>query len=326
MPQMHSPTEQIDSSQIPVGISACLLGEKVRYNGGHKKSDYCMDVLSELFKYRPFCPEVGIGMSTPRQAIRLVGDPESPRVKGSVDPELDVTDQLYAFGKRVAEKNSDLCGFIVTKKSPSCGMERVKVYSEKGFPNGSSVGLSTRAIMETNPTLPVEEDGRLLDPILRENFITRVYVLHQWKQLLAASPDYHALIQFHSQHKYLLMAHSYKGYKELGSYLATANKQPLDEVLQHYIKTLMHYLSLRATRKSHTNVMMHILGYMKKVLDSECKQELLDCIDTYRKGEVHLVVPMTMLKHYLKRHGNDYIKQQVYLDPYPHQLGLRNYI
>ncbi len=312
---------------IPVGISACLLGHKVRYDGGHKRSKYCLNVLNDCFEFKPFCPEVGIGLTTPREPIRLVGDAEWPRVVGTKDPSLDVTDKLYAYADDVSQNNTELCGYILMQGSPSCGMERVKVYHENGMPNVAGSGAYAAQLMRNNPSLPVEEEGRLNDAVLRENFITRVFVYYNWQQEVMADPTLHKVIQFHSRHKYQLMAHSYEGYKQVGKYLAEeAPALPLLEVLPSYILQLMTHLKQRANRKSHTNVLMHMMGYMKRDLDGETKQDLLDAIEQYRTEKVHLIVPLSLLKHYLKRFGSEYICSQAYLDPYPHELGLRNYI
>lgn len=314
-------------SLIPIGISACLLGQKVRYDGGHKRSKYCLNVLSDCFDFKPFCPEVSIGLSTPREPIRLVGSSESPRVLGTKDQSLDVTEPLKQYADRVSSQNSELCGYILMQGSPSCGMERVKVYHENGMPNVAGSGAYASQIMKNNPAMPVEEEGRLNDPILRENFITRVFVYHSWQQEVIKSPSLHKVLQFHSRHKYQLMAHSYDGYKKLGKYLATvASQEDLDCVLSQYILELMAFLKCRASRKTHTNVLMHIMGYLKKDIDAETKQDLLESIEQYRTNEVNLVVPLALLKHYLKRFGTEYIQSQAYLDPYPHELGLRNYI
>jgi uncharacterized protein YbgA (DUF1722 family)/uncharacterized protein YbbK (DUF523 family) len=316
-----------DHTLIPVGISACLLGHKVRYDGGHKRSKYCLNVLSECFEFRPFCPEVSIGLSTPREPIRLVGSAEAPRVVGTKDPSLDVTEPLQRYADEVGKAQPDLCGYILMQGSPSCGMERVKVYHENGMPNVAGSGAYAARLMKNNPALPVEEEGRLNDAILRENFITRVFVYHAWRQEVMQQPSLHEVIQFHSRHKYQLMAHSYEGYKALGKYLAEeASELPLTQVLETYILRLMTFLKNRASRKSHTNVLMHIMGYLKKEIDTDTKQDLLEAIEQYRTNKVHLVVPLALLKHYLKRHGSEYIRTQAYLDPYPHELGLRNYI
>lgn len=313
--------------KIPVGISACLTGEKVRYNGGHKQSRYCLDVLQDCFEFKLFCPEVAAGLGVPREPIRLVGlAGELPRALGTNDPDMDATDDLLSVGTRFAEQNTALRGFILMKGSPSCGMERVKVYHPNGMPNTADQGLFVRALRQVNPVLPLEEEARMNDAVLRENFIVRVFAYDDWKTSVESEPSYHAIIQFHSRQKYLLMAHHYEGYRELGRYLADAHDQPLAEVMQHYLLRFMHHLSCKANRKTHTNVLMHLLGYLKKEIDSDCKQELIDAIEQYRQGHVHLVVPLTLLKHYIKRYGSDYIRAQTYLNPHPHELGLRNYI
>ncbi|MFC6669168.1 YbgA family protein [Marinobacterium aestuariivivens] len=323
---MHESPILAEVDRIPVGISACLLGEKVRYNGGHKRSSYCLEVLADCFDFKPFCPELAVGLGVPREAIRLVGDPAAPRALGTQHPDLDVTDALAEKGRDLASRMPDLCGYILIKGSPSCGMERVKIYHENGIPNAAGRGIFAAALMAANPLLPVEEEGRLHDPVLRENFITRVFALNRWKTEVEADPGYHALLQYHSRSKYLLMAHSYEGYRQLGRYLAEAHSLPLQEAMDTYIAGFMAHMAQRASRKSHVNVLMHILGYLKKSIDSDCKQELLDVIERYRRAEVHLVVPLTLIKHYLKRYGSDYIQQQSYLDPHPYQLGLRNFI
>ncbi|WP_370978571.1 YbgA family protein [Agaribacterium sp. ZY112] len=321
-----------ESLAIPVGISACLIGEKVRFDGGHKQSRYCLNVLAECFKFVPFCPEVSIGLGIPREPIRLVkiqteqGESQV-RVQGTKDTSLDVTDELAAYADLVSKNQPELCGYVLMKSSPSCGMERVKVYDHNNVPEASGAGAFAQRYMELNPEVPVEEEGRLNDPLLRENFITRVFALHTWREQVLSNPSLHAVIQFHSCYKYQLMAHSYQAYKELGRYLATeAPKEDLELVLETYIHKLMTSLKKRANRKSHCNVLMHILGYLKHELDSKTKHDILEAIDQYRTSIVPLVVPITLLKHYLKRHGSEYIRSQAYLDPYPHELGLRNYI
>jgi uncharacterized protein YbgA (DUF1722 family)/uncharacterized protein YbbK (DUF523 family) len=323
---MNASSQTAEELRIPIGISACLMGEKVRYNGGHKRSAYCLDVLSDCFSFKPFCPELAVGLGVPREPIRLVGDAAAPRALGTRDPSLDVTAPLADQGRSVAAAWPDLCGYIVIKGSPSCGMERVKVYHANGMPNGAGRGLFIEALMRANPWLPVEEVGRLNDPVLRENFLTRVFALNRWKQEVEADPGYHALVQFHSYSKYLLMAHSYEGYRILGRHVAQAHALPLHDALQTYIRVFMEHMTHCATRNSHVNVLMHVFGCLKKVIDGPCKQEILACVEQYHRGEVHLIVPLTLLRHYLNRHGSDYIKQQSYLDPHPHKLGLRNYI
>lgn len=313
--------------KIPVGISSCLLGQEVRYNGGHKRSRYCLEVLAECFRLEPFCPEVHIGLGIPREPIRLVGEAgELPQARGTIDQQMDVTDKLEASVDAMLIQQPHLRGYILMKGSPSCGMERVKVYHPNGMPNGSDSGIFARTLMKKAPGLPVEEEARLNDAILRENFIARVFALDDWMRTVEKSPDYHTLLQFHSRQKYLLMAHHYAGYRELGRYLAESHDQPIAEVMAHYRLRFMEHLKHKATRKTHANVLLHLLGYLKKAVDGNDRQELAQLIDDYRQELVPLIVPMTLLKHHFSRLGNEYIDQQTYLNPYPYQLGLRNFI
>lgn len=309
---------------LKIGISACLLGQPVRFNGGHKESRLCSDVLARHFEFVPVCPEVGIGLGTPREAIRLVGDPANPRALGSVHREMDVSEALTGFGQRTAELLDDICGYILMQKSPSCGMERVKVYQDNGNPvPGGGRGLFAAALMQARPDLPVEEDGRLNDPVLRENFITRVFAYAEWQRLLRAGLSRHALYQFHARYKYQLMATNRAQYQALGRLLAE-NRAPLDEFAPRYFSQLMTALKHTASRGTHSNVLQHLSGYLKHALSRDDKQELQRLIDQYRQGIVPLVVPLTMLKHHLRCHPDDYLAGQAYLQPHPEDLSLRN--
>ena len=313
--------------EITLGISACLVGQKVRYNGEHKRSSYCVNQLSKHFHFKPICPEVGIGMGTPRSPIRLVGDLSDYRVKGTDDPSLDVTEKLYQYGQEKAQELSNISGYILMQKSPSCGMERVKVYHENGYPSGvSRAGMYAKALMESNPLLPVEEEGRLHDPVLRENFICRVYAYHRWHQEVVNNPSYQSLEAFHSMHKYMLMAHDPSDYASLGRLVAQSGKSDLEEVITEYFSGFMQTLQRKASRKSHTNAMLHLLGYLKQALGPEDKQQILELIEEYRQGILPLVAPMSLLRHFIKRYGSDYVKGQHYLMPHPEELGLRNSI
>ena len=320
----ESTTATQGSDTIRIGISACLLGKTVRFDGGHKRSPFITDTLVDYFEFVPFCPEVAIGLGIPRQTIRLVGDEASPEAVGSKDPRLNVTSELRDYGRKKAARMEDLCGFIFKKDSPSCGMERVKVYSNKGMPTRSGVGLFAREIMAANPLLPVEEEGRLNDADLRDNFITRVYVYARWKKLLEGSLSNSALIEFHAGHKYLVLAHSPVMYRQLGRLLSDLNDVSLEDLAGTYIANLMQALSKPATRKRHSNVLQHLLGYLRKSLDSVHRVDLADAIDAYRRGDYPLVVPLRLLQHHFNRHPHPYIDKQVYLNPHPPALRLRN--
>ena len=315
------------SNLIKVGISACLLGAPVRFNGGHKKSHLCKDVLSQYFTYVSVCPEQAIGLGTPREPIRLVGDTDKPRAVGTVNPELDVTDALTAYGQRTAAELTDLCGFILMQKSPSCGMERVKVYQYSGHTaEHGGVGLFAAALMRAQPNLPVEEDGRLNDPVLRENFITRVFAYAEWQQLLSSGLTRRKLYDFHARYKYQLMANSPADCSALGRLLASNHQLRLGILATQYFSKFMSALKKIANRGSHTNVLQHISGYIKRSLPADERQELQALISQYRSGIVPLIVPLTLLKHHFKRHPDRYIAEQVYLQPHPENLSLRNAI
>ena len=313
--------------RIKVGISSCLLGESVRFDGGHKHLRLCTESLSRFFEFVPECPEVGIGMGIPRKPIRLIGDVESPQAVAVHDDRLNYTDKLTAFGEQKAREHSDLCGYIFMKNSPSCGLFRVKVYQENGCPAPEpGRGLYADALKKAHPLIPMEELGRLNDPLLRENFITRVFAYHDWQKLVDSGLTHHKLIQFHTRYKYTLMAHSPKDYGELGRMLADAGKHDIDTLAKSYFSELMTVLSRIASRKTHTNVLMHIQGYLKQKLSRSEKQELADIINRYRTAELPLIVPITLLKHHFSNHPDPYIAEQAYLQPYPDALSLRNAI
>lgn len=315
---------EMPAETIRVGVSACLLGAKVRFDGGHKRDRFVDGALRKYFEFVPFCPEVAIGLGTPRQPIRLVGDPLRPRAVGTRDPERDVTDALRDYGRAVADQYEDLCGFILKKGSPSCGLERVRVYNDKGMPQWDSAGLFAAELMEQRPLLPVEDEGRLHDPMLRENFITRVFVYARWRALERGGLTKGGLVAFHARHKLQLLAHSPEGYRELGRMVARLDQEPLSVLAEGYVRRLMEVLKERATRKRHVNVLQHLLGYLRAGLDAADRAELVDTIDAYRRGEYPLVVPITLLQHHFRRCPNAYVDQQVYLQPHPRDLMLRN--
>lgn len=315
------------SPPIRIGISACLLGAPVRFNGGHRQSQLCSEVLARHFEFVAVCPEVAIGLGTPRETIRLVGDPAAPRARGSRSSALDVTDALDAYGRRVAAELPDICGYILMQKSPSCGMQRVKVYQDNGYPaDGGASGIFAAALMRARPELPVEEDGRLNDPILRENFLTRVFAYAEWRRLLDAGLTRGALIGYHSRYKYQLMANSPEHYRRLGRLLADLAGRDLAELAHGYFAELMQGLRVSATRGTHSNVLQHLAGYLKKALSREERHEMQQLIEQYRRGVVPLVVPLTLLKHHFRRHPDEYVASQAYLQPHPEDLSLRNAI
>ena len=315
------------SLPLRIGISSCLLGNKVRFDSGHKHSAYITQTLGQYFEFLPFCPEVAIGLGIPRPPIRLVSVDGEIRVRGVKNPEQDVTEALIENGESVARQLGDVSGYLFKRASPSCGMERVKVYhAQSGHPVESSPGLFARTIMQALPELPVEEEGRLMDPRLRENFVERVFIYHRWHCYCAGGMTAAALVDFHTRHKFSVLAHDEPSYRELGRLVADAGRRDISAVASEYIRLLMPALARISTPKQHANVLMHILGFFKGDIDSDDKAELLDLIDAYRHEQVPLIVPMTLIHHHLRRHPNNYISKQYYINPHPRELMLRNRI
>jgi uncharacterized protein YbgA (DUF1722 family)/uncharacterized protein YbbK (DUF523 family) len=314
---------------IRVGVSACLLGRPVRYDGGHKQDRYVTDTLGRYFEFVPVCPEVECGLGVPREAMRLVGDPEAPRLV-TIKTGVDLTERMQDFAaRRVGElAGENLCGFIFKSKSPSSGMTRVKVYNDKGSPAERGVGLFARAFMDRFPHIPVEDEGRLNDPGLRENFIERIFALTRWRATLADGQTglLSRLIAFTASHKLLLMSHSPQIARQLGQLTADAKNRSTIAVREAYETLLMRALSLPATPAKHVNVLQHIAGYFKKLLSGEEKAELGEIIANYRLGLLPLIVPVTLLAHYTRKYDVAYLKGQVYLQPHPIELKLRNHV
>ncbi|HOE15984.1 MAG TPA: DUF523 and DUF1722 domain-containing protein [Syntrophorhabdaceae bacterium] len=311
--------------KITIGISTCLLGEKVRYDGGHKHDRYITGTLGQYFEWAPVCPEVGCGLPVPREAMRLVGSPEDPRLI-TIRTGIDHTERMKEWAQKKLDDlaREELSGFIFKSRSPSSGMQGVKVYSESGMPSRRGAGIFARAFMERFPLLPAEDDGRLNDPKLRENFIERVFVFKRWQELLKKGGAPRDLVNFHTDHKLLLMAHSPQHASILGKIVATPGKS--DSKLEAYIRTMMEGLRLIATSRKNTNVLDHIMGYFKKQLTGDEKQELLEIIGNYHKGVLPLIVPITVLNHYVRKYDEPYLKRQYYLNPHPVELMLRNHV
>ncbi|KKC99604.1 MULTISPECIES: YbgA family protein [Photobacterium] len=309
---------------IPVGISACVLGEKVRFDGGHKRNRFVTDELAKFVQFRPVCPEMAIGLPVPRPTIRLVQQDNGERLVDSKGGELDFTDKMKSFADQHISAIQSLCGFVVCAKSPTCGMERVKLYIPNGNTvPGGTVGVFTKQLMAAMPWLPVEEDGRLQDPVLRENFVFRIYALHDFYQNVGNSLTLDAFVKFHSRYKFVLMAHSPTAYREMGRLVAGIKDWDLAEFFVEYRQQFMHALSKHARRSNNTNVLMHLQGYFKRNLTREQKQELLDLIESYRLGHQPILVPLALIKHYLKEYPDPYLQLQTFLNPYPEELKLR---
>jgi uncharacterized protein YbgA (DUF1722 family)/uncharacterized protein YbbK (DUF523 family) len=312
---------------IKLGISSCLLGENVRYDGGHKLDRFLTETLGQYVEYVPVCPEVECGLPIPREAMHLEGNPDFPRLL-TTHTKQDMTDRLVQWAwKRVKElEKEDLCGFIFKSDSPSSGMERVKVYNEKGMPVKKGIGMFARIFMEHFPLLPVEDEGRLHDPKLRENFIERIFTLKRWREGLVKKESRGNLVDFHTQHKLLILSHSPKHYQIMGKVVAKAKEIPLKDLYQQYQDILMEALKSKTTPKKNANVLMHMMGYFREQLSSDEKQELLEVIENYRQEDIPLIVPITLINHYVRKYDQPYLKRQVFLNPHPLELQLRNHV
>jgi len=313
--------------KIKLGISSCLLGEKVRYDGGHKLDKFLTDTLGKYVEYVPVCPEVGCGLGVPRKSMRLEGNPNSPRLIVTSTRE-DMTERMVNWAqKRVIQlEKEDICGFIFKSDSPSSGMERVKVYNEKSMPVKAGVGMFAGIFMEHFPLLPVEDEGRLHDPGLRENFIERIFALKRWRETLSNKNFKKSLIDFHTKHKLLILAHSPRHYQLMGKLVASQNSLAGKDIQKQYQDLLLEALKVRATSKKHVNVLQHMMGYFKEQLSGDEKTELLELINHYRDGYIPLVVPVTLISHYVRKYDEPYLSQQVYLNPHPSELQLRNHV
>lgn len=312
---------------IRIGISACLLGERVRFDGGHKRDAYITELLANYFEWVPVCPEVEVGMGTPRESVRLVGSVDAPHMVTGRSA-VDWTDRMkrYARDRVAGLKALNLDGYILKRKSPSCGMERVKVYAESGMPAYDGVGLFARELLTRLPNLPTEEEGRLNDPQLRENFIVRVFGHARWRNLRAQRFSAGRLVAFHARHKLALMSHSLTHLTTLGRIVANLKGKPASELLDAYESAFFDALRRPSTPARHANVLNHIAGYFKRELSGPARQELAELIDRYRRGLVPLIVPITLLRHHLLIFPQPYLQDQVYLQPHPQELLLLNHV
>lgn len=313
---------------LRLGVSSCLMGENVRSNGGHCRDHFLVQTLGRYVEWVRVCPEAEAGMGTPREVVRLVGTPTAQRMLGTKSG-TEWTERMEAFGRERAESLAAdaLHGFVFKRASPSCGVLRVKLYDRNGVPSLIGEGLWSRAVRARWPLLPVEEEGRLHDPRLRENFIERLFIHQRWQRLTAGTPTMGRLVEFHTAHKLSVLAHDPQGYRELGQLVAQKEPLPLAERLARYGARLMRALEVLATPGRHANVLEHLLGFLKDRLGPRDKAELLGLIHDHRAGLVPLVVPLTLLNHHLGRHEvPDWVHAQVYLHPYPRELMLRNHV
>ena len=319
--------KQTPKEEVRVGISSCLLGHNVRYDGGHKRDSLVTGALAEFATFVPVCPEVEVGMPVPRPAVRLVRRGGEIRL---IEPRhgIDHTEAMRRFSEeRVrALARLDLPGYILKKDSPSCGVERVKVYAGDGPGVRTGTGLFARELLRGMPFLPVEEEGRLADPRLRESFVERIFAYRRLRALFRRRWTVGDLIRFHASEKLLLLAHDPASHRSLGRLVASARRVARTEVEARYVGTFLHALRFAATKGKNANALSHMAGYLRKVLAADEKAELRDAIADYRRGLVPLVVPMTLLRHLLRKHGCDYLEAQSFLEPHPEELMLRNHV
>ncbi|HUV39720.1 MAG TPA: DUF523 and DUF1722 domain-containing protein [Planctomycetota bacterium] len=309
-----------------LGISSCLLGEPVRYDGGHKRDPFLVDTLGAFVEWVPVCPEAECGLGVPRETMRLVGSPDAPRLvtrKTGVDHTERM--QKWAEGRLAGLEREDLDGFVLKSRSPSSGMSHVKVYDEHGVPAKTGVGIWARAFMQRFPLLPVEDDGRLHDPSIRENFIERVFCLRRYRDFRRNDASRAGLVAFHTDHKLLFLAHSPEHLEELGRIVADPDRYEDAELLAAYERVMTDCLRTRATPARHVNVLQHMMGYFKNVLSTDEKVEVLDVLESFRQELVPLVVPMTLMAHFVRKYDEPYLRRQVYLHPHPTELKLRNH-
>ena len=316
------------TEKIRIGVSSCLIGEKVRWNGDHKQDRYVREILSRYFEYISVCPEVEVGMGVPRETVALYGDPEKPSMI-SKKTQTDWTKPMEKYIKSRINTLSadDLCGYIFKSKSPSCGMGRVPLYSEFGSHKVKhGPGMFANAFINSFPLVPTEEEGRLNDPRIRENFIVRVFSFKRFNLLLNEKFSLGQWVKFHTQHKFLLLAHSRKHYDELGELVAHSKTIKPSELKKKYGELFMEALTSKSTPKKNTDVLLHMMGFLKKLLTKIEKEDILSTIEDYRSEILPLIVPVTLIRHQVKKHNIEYLRDQVYLNPHPKELMLLNHV
>jgi len=310
--------------KMKIGISSCLIGNLCRYDGAHSKDAFVFNVLQKYFEIVPYCPEHMI-FGSPRETIRLVRNAEDVKVTTSKG-QKDVTKELDDISKSCALEiaDDDICGFVLKSKSPTCGMERVKVYEENGFSVKNGVGLFAKHIKNLYPYLPVEEEGRLNDAWLKENFLMQIFAYKDLHEFLRKDPSFNDLVEFHTSYKYLIYAKSQEFYKELGNIVANHDKRPIDEVLLEYKESFFKAISEKSTINKTYNVLLHIFGYFKKHISKEEKELLLITMDEYKDGIIPVIVLIKMFNIYINKYDIEYLKKQKFMNPYPKELALRS--
>lgn len=327
---------ELSPDRLRLGVSACLLGEKVRFDGGHKRDAFLNDTLGPFVEWVPVCPEVEIGLGIPRDTLRLVGEEAAPRlVVQETGEDLTARMRRYAEERTEALAGLGLHGYVLKRASPSCGLFRVRVHHDRGMPAAGGRGLFAAALVSRLPMLPVEEEGRLTDAAIRENFIERIFAAARWQAFLARTPRPRDLVVFHAAHKFAVLAHSPAHYARLGRLVAGAGERPHDghgtgrlrrPRAAEYGELFMEALAVRATRTRHVNVLQHLAGFFKKQLPAGERAELAEVIEEYRRGLLPLIVPITLVRHHVRRFEVAYLADQVYLSPHPKELMLRNHV
>ena len=315
-----------DSSRVRIGISSCLLGESVRFDGGHKKDDFLTVHFGRFVEWVPVCPEVEIGLGVPRESLRLVADGDTIRLTAPRSG-LDHTERMTQWTKETTRRLADqeLCGYVLKRSSPSCGLERVKVYSSSGVPSKQGRGIFAAGLVERFPNLPMEEEGRLNDPRLRENFVSQVFCYKRWSDLLKVGMTRSRIMQFHARHKYLLMAHHQAGVRSLGNLIGESERTiPVRALAEGYFNAFCELMRRTPSRRNHANVLQHLAGYFSAKLDSDDRAELAAVIDRYRQEYLPLIVPITLIRHYVRKFDVQYLQDQVYLNPGTDELHLLN--
>ena len=316
-----------DEPRLRLGVSACLLGRPVRFDGGDKRDTFLTEALARFVDWVPVCPEEEAGLGTPREAMRLVHHGGAERLV-AVRSQRDLTDTLTDFAvTRVPQLIAlNLDGFVLKKDSPSCGLTRVKVYSAHGVPARTGRGVFAAALCAALPTLPVEDEGRLHDPAIRENFFERVYAFRRVRRLLKDGTRVGHLVQFHTQHKLQLLAHSPAQYTTLGRLVAHERATAPERVRADYGRAFTTALTTIVTRARHVNVLQHTAGYFRRVLSPAARRDVAAAIVDYQRSLTPLVVPLRLIEHYARLHDVGYLCNQTYLNPYPHELMLRNHV
>lgn len=303
-----------------VGVSSCLLGTPVRYDGGHRRNRFLADELAAFVEFVPRCPEAAIGLGTPRTPIRLVANERDAGAAGGGI--ADVAPRLRAYAQEQAEQLADLCGYVFKSKSPSCGLRRIPYYDTRGLRTGrSGRGLYAERLTAALPWLPVEDEDRLADPVRRDHFLTRIFTLHRFRTAVRARPGARALVAFHTEHKLLLLAHDVAAYRRLGRLVADAGNRPWPPLATAYRDGLMAALARPARIPGHVNVLQHLAGYLRAGLDPGARGELARRIGEFQAGRLPRTAVLRLLHRHFHRHPDPWVARQAYLAPYPAALA-----